>query len=405
VKEADYYGLLHVETHKSILFIPRLPAEYAVWMGKIDSTLDVLERYGVNEVHYVDEIQVVVKALNPDIIFTLKGKNTDSGEFLPPATFNGMDEFQVNHGRLWEEIVECRVIKTDEELKIMQYANQVSSAAHLDVMRKVKPGMMEYELESLFHFNTYSRGGCRQFAYTPICASGPNAAILHYGHAGAPNDRELQDGDMLLLDMGGEYYCYSSDITKSFPVNGKFTPAQRDVYETVLAAKHTCLKVIRAGVCWEDIHRLADKTIVAELLARGYLTGDLDEMVKAHVGALFMPHGVGHFLGLDTHDVGGYPRGTFRLPEPGIKSLRTRRVLEPGMVLTVEPGCYFIPCLLEPAFEDEKVAKFLNVEKLRPMIGTGGVRLEDNIIVTADGLINMTSGPQSVEEIEAEMAH
>jgi len=271
-------------------------------------------------------------------------------------------------------------------------------------MKATKPGMYEYELESLFHHIVYAQGGCRVFAYTPIAASGPNAAILHYGHAGAPNNRRIEENDMILLDLGAEYYCYASDITRSFPASGHFSPVQKDMYEIVAAARDACFGIIRAGVSWVDVHRLADRTIVKGLLERGYLQGDLDDMVASHVGALFMPHGLGHLLGLDTHDVGGYPRGTARIQLPGLKSLRTTRTLEPNQVITVEPGCYFIESLLVPAFTNPKYSKFLVEEKLRPMIGRGGVRLEDNIVVTEDGFENLSSGPRTVAEIEAVMA-
>jgi len=400
VNEGGFYATLHVDEGKSVLFMPRLPPAYAVWMGKIPSCDEVREKYGVEEVHYVDELKDYINKASPSVIYTLRGKNTDSGEIMTPAYYEGMDEHRVDHGRLWDELCECRVIKTKEEIEVMRHVNHISSQAHLDVMKAAKPGMYEYELESLFHHRAYSGGGCRYFAYTPICASGPNGAILHYGHAGAPNDRQLQDGDMLLLDMGAEYHCYSSDLTRSYPCNGKFTPKQRDVYETVMEAKQACFAIIKAGINWEQVHRTADRTIVEGLLKRGYLKGDVDEMVKAHVGGLFMPHGVGHLIGVDTHDIGGYPKGMERINESNLKSLRTRRDLAPGMVLTVEPGCYFIESLLLPAFEDKKYKDFLVVDKLRDMLGFGGVRLEDNIAVTEDGYDNLSFGPTTVAEIE-----
>lgn len=404
VNEGGLYGILHVEEGKSVLFIPRLPLSYTIWLGKILTCDEVREKYGVDEVHYVDQMRAYIDEYSPNLIYTCRGKNTDSGEILPPAHYEGMDEHRVDHGRLWSEISECRIIKTKEELDIMRYVNKISSEAHIDVMKAVKPGMYEYQLESLFNHLTYSRGGCRYSAYIPICASGPNCAILHYGHAGCPNDRKIEDGDMLLFDMGAAYHFYASDITRSFPVNGKFTQKQRDMYEVVKEAVNACVEIIRPGVNWEHVHRVADRAIVKSLLKRGYLKGDLDEMVKAHVGGLFMPHGVGHLIGVDVHDIGGYPRGMTRVMEPGLKSLRTRRDLAAGMVLTVEPGCYFIPTLLLPAFEDEKHKKFLVEDKLREMIGTGGVRLEDSFLVTEDGCEKLGFGPSSVDEIEAIMA-
>lgn len=158
---------------------------------------------------------------------------------------------------------------------------------------------------------------------------------MHYGHAGAPNSREIRDGEMVLFDMGGEYHFYASDITRSFPVNGKFTAKQKVVYESVLAAQTAVMKAMRPGVLWPDMHRLANRVICEELKKHGLLKGDVDEMQKCHIGALFMPHGLGHLMGLDTHDCGGYPYGIERIDEPGLKKLRTARKLEEGMVITV----------------------------------------------------------------------
>jgi Xaa-Pro dipeptidase len=145
-----------------------------------------------------------------------------------------------------------------------------------------------------------------------------------------------------LFDMGGEYYCYGSDITCTYPSNGKFTDKQRFVYETTLKANRAVLEAVKPGVSWVDMHLLADRVILEEMKKAGLLQGDIEDMLKERICSLFFPHGLGHFLGIDTHDVGGYPSGTDRVKKPGLKSLRTSRVLEKGMVLTIEPGVYFI---------------------------------------------------------------
>jgi Xaa-Pro dipeptidase len=264
--------------------------------------------------------------------------------------------------------------------------------------------MLEYEMEALFHFVAYGKGGCRHSSYTCICCSGQNGAVLHYGHAGAPNNKVIKDGDMLLFDMGAEYCCYGADITRSFPVNGKFTQDQKEVYESVLAAQEAVMKAMKPGVAWAKMHRLANRVICEELKKHGFLKGEVDEMMKNYIGALFMPHGLGHFLGIDTHDPAGYPEGTERILEPGFKSLRTVRKLEEGMVITVEPGIYFISAILDPALKDPVKSKFLNAEKLQKFRNFGGVRIEDDVIVTKDGIENMTTIPRTVAEIEALMA-
>jgi len=209
---------------------------------------------------------------------------------------------------------------------------------------------------------------------------------------------------MVLLDMGAEYFCYCSDITRSYPIKGKFTNDQKEVYESVLAAQEAVLKAMKPGVLWPDMHRLSNRVICQQLQKYGFLKGDVEDMIKNDIGALFMPHGLGHFMGLDTHDVGGYPEGVERPTGPGIKSLRAGRVLEEGMVITVEPGIYFIEATLVPALKNPIHSKFLVAEKIQKFLNFGGIRLEDDVIVTKDGIENMTQIPRQVHEIEAWIA-
>uniref|UniRef100_A0A667I2C9 Xaa-Pro dipeptidase n=1 Tax=Lynx canadensis TaxID=61383 RepID=A0A667I2C9_LYNCA len=373
VTDPGCYGTIDVGTGKSTLFVPRLPASYATWMGKIHSKEYFKEKYAVDDVQYADEIASVLTSQGPSVLLTLRGVNTDSGSVCREASFEGISRFNVNNTILHPEIVECRVFKTDMELEVLRYTNRISSEAHREVMKAVKVGMKEYEMESLFEHYCYSRGGMRHSSYTCICGSGENSAVLHYGHAGAPNDRTIQDGDMCLFDMGGEYYCFSSDITCSFPANGKFTADQKAIYEAVLRSCRAVMSAMKPGVWWPDMHRLADRIHLEELARIGVLSGSVDAMVQAHLGAVFMPHGLGHFLGIDVHDVGGYPEGVERIDEPGLRSLRTTRHLEPGMVLTVEPGIYFIDHLLDEALADPARACFFNREVLQRFRGFGGV--------------------------------
>jgi Xaa-Pro dipeptidase len=342
VLEADCYGAVDVDSGQSILFIPRLPQEYATWMGEIHQPEHFQKKYDLDRVCYTDEIATVLSGMNPSVLLTLTGENTDSGLKTREASFKGIEKFTVNNTLLYPEIVECRVIKTPHEIEILRYTNEVSSFAHKQVMKAVRPGMKEFELESLFQHHCYARGGCRHVAYTCIGASGHNCSVLHYGHAGAPNDKTVNDGDLCLFDMGGEYYCYASDITCTFPANGKFTEDQKFIYTAVLKANRAVLATAKPGVCWVDMHKLAERTQLEELKTLGLLHGDVDKMMEVRMGAVFMPHGLGHFMGCDVHDVGGYPEGVTRINEPGLKSLRTARVLCEGMVLTIEPGIYFI---------------------------------------------------------------
>ncbi|XP_068938735.1 xaa-Pro dipeptidase [Petaurus breviceps papuanus] len=404
VTEPGCFGVIDVDFGKSILFVPRLPESHATWMGKIHSREHFKEKYAVDDVQYSDDIAKVLASKTPSVLLTLRGVNTDSGSICREASFEGISQFNVNNTILHPEIVECRVIKTDMELEVLRYTNKVSSDAHREVMKAVKVGMKEYELESLFEHYCYSRGGMRHSSYTCICGSGENAAVLHYGHAGAPNDKTIQDGDLCLFDMGGEYYCFSSDITCTFPANGKFTPDQKAIYEAVLRSSRAVMNAIKPGVSWPDMHRLADRVHLEELTRISILTGNVDDMVRVHLGAVFMPHGLGHFLGIDVHDVGGYPEGVERIDEPGLRSLRTARTLEQGMVLTVEPGIYFIDHLLDQALADPAQACFINNHTLQRFRGFGGVRIEEDVVVTASGVELLTCVPRTVEEIEACMA-
>uniref|UniRef100_A0A8C7WGG2 Xaa-Pro dipeptidase n=1 Tax=Oncorhynchus mykiss TaxID=8022 RepID=A0A8C7WGG2_ONCMY len=383
VTEADCYGAIDVDTGKSILFVPKLPESYATWMGEIHPREYFKEKYAC---------------------VTFRGQNTDSGSTCREASFEGISQFQVNNTLLHPVIVECRLTKTDMELEVLRYTNRISSEAHKEIMKHVRPGQKEYEMESLFQHYCYSHGGMRHTSYTCICGTGNNGSVLHYGHAGAPNDKTIDDGDMCLFDMGGEYYCYSSDITCSFPANGKFSPDQKAIYEAVLKSSRAVMAAIKPEVKWTEMHRLADRVHLEELVKIGILRGSVEDMLKVHMGSVFMPHGLGHLLGIDVHDVGGYPEGIERVNEPGLKSLRMGRLVQERMVLTVEPGIYFINHLLDQALANPAQSCFINNEVLTRFRSFGGVRIEDDIAVTASGMELLTCVPRTVEEIEAFMA-
>eukprot|EP01128_Nolandella_sp_AFSM9_P009139 TRINITY_DN5775_c0_g1_i1.p1 TRINITY_DN5775_c0_g1~~TRINITY_DN5775_c0_g1_i1.p1 ORF type:complete len:511 (+),score=97.07 TRINITY_DN5775_c0_g1_i1:24-1535(+) len=405
VREGDCFGVVSIDSGESHLFVPRLPAEYAVWMGTIFPTSHFKEVYGVDFCHYVDELGSVLEGLQVSELLVLRGQNSDSKSIHAGASFDGIEKFSVNKTLLFPACQEARVIKSAQEIEVMRYICQRSAEAHIEVMKAACPGKLEYQLESLFRHVMYEKSGCRFMSYTCICASGINGATLHYGHSGAPNARQYLDGDMMMFDMGGEYHCYGADISRSYPCNGKFTEVQKQIYNTVLASADAVMAACKPGVSYPDMHRLAERVILENLTKYGFLQGDIDAMVENHIGALFMPHGLGHLLGIDTHDVGGYVGDMKRSTEPGLCSLRLGRQLQEGMVLTIEPGVYFIRALLLPAFEDPKQSPFLNVAKLTDMLSFGGVRIEDDIVVTATGIENMSAGcPRTIEEIEAIMS-
>uniref|UniRef100_A0A7S1CA66 Xaa-Pro dipeptidase n=1 Tax=Bicosoecida sp. CB-2014 TaxID=1486930 RepID=A0A7S1CA66_9STRA len=406
VREPDCFGAIDVATGAATLFIPRLPDVYATWMGDILPPAHFQAAYGVDTVLFVDELDAALTAMAPTVLYTLRGLNSDSGNYAKEAAFDGIEKHRVDNGLLYEAVVEARVIKSADELALLRYVNAVTCDAHMAVMAHCRPGLLEYQLESLFRHWCYYHGGARNMSYTCICGTGKNGATLHYGHAGAPNDKRVEDGDMCLFDMGCEYHCYASDVTCSFPANGVFTKDQRLIYEAVLAAQRAVLDALKPGVKWTDMHALAYETALTALRDGGLLVGDVDEMMRANLGAVLMPHGLGHFMGIDTHDCGGYPRGAARDPRDGFKSLRTVREVRAGMVLTVEPGIYFIDHLLKGAMADADKARFFDAAVLARFWveggkSFGGVRLEDDVIVTEDGCENMTIAPRTVEEVEA----
>ncbi|XP_017783851.1 PREDICTED: xaa-Pro dipeptidase [Nicrophorus vespilloides] len=401
VLDAGCFGAVVIKTGKSLLFVPRLPDSYAVWMGPLLTLDDFKNKYKVDSVYYVDQLADVLKEQNPSSLLTLKGVNTDSGLTAKDAEFDGIDKFTVDKTTLFNEIADLRVIKTDMELEVLKYVTEVSSAAHRVVMRKAKAGMSEYQCESVFLDHCYRVGGCRFVSYTCICGAGANGAVLHYGHAGVPNDKPIKNGDICLFDMGANYYGYAADITCSFPENGKFTADQKMVYEAVLAANLAVFNACKPGVCWVDMHQLSLRTMLEYLKKGGLLVGDVDDMMKAGLGPIFQPHGLGHLIGLDVHDVGGYlPSEPSRPSERGVNKLRMARTLKKGMCLTIEPGCYFIKPLLDEALNDPKLSTFIVKDVLERFRGTGGVRIEDDVYITETGCVNMTKVPRTVQEIE-----
>jgi Xaa-Pro aminopeptidase len=266
---------------------------------------------------------------------------------------------------------EMRVIKDASEIETMRRAARISSQAHVRAMQLTRPGMMEYQVEAEF-LHEFRRNGAQSPAYTSIVAGGANACVLHY----VSNDAVLNDGDLLLIDAGCELDGYASDITRTFPVNGKFTGAQRDVYELVLAAQAAAIEQVKPGNEWEDPHRAALEILVQGMLDLGLCNGTPESVIETGDYRKFYMHRTGHWLGMDVHDVGDYKRdGEWRK-------------LEPGMMLTVEPGCYIRP-------DDSVPDQFWNI----------GVRIEDDALVTDDGCDIITSDvPKSIAEVESLMA-
>ena len=280
----------------------------------------------------------------------------------PPNEFVALDHL----------LHDMRLYKSAAEVKVMKEAAEISAAAHVRAMQTARPGLSEYHLEAELEY-IFRKNGSKMPAYGSIVASGRNACILHYRE----NDAPLKDGDLILIDAGCEIDCYASDITRTFPVNGTFSPEQKAIYELVLKAQEAAFAAIGPDKHWNEAHEATVRVIAEGLLELGLLTGTLDEVIETESYKAYYMHRAGHWLGMDVHDVGDYKVGG------------EWRVLEPGMALTVEPGIYI------PA-DDERVAK-----KWRGI----GVRIEDDVVVTKTGCEILTGGvPKTVAEIEALMA-
>lgn len=388
VNEAECSLLLDLKTEEYHLFVPERDAQYAVWHGYVKTKEQYIKEYKPDHLHYRNDILHVLNELKPDTVYCI---DEEQAEFIEDLDRG----FHVETEALVDALTYCRILKTDWELDQLREACRVNDLAYLEVMKSIKPGMYEYEMKAIFN-KVQLENGLMQDAYNGIFATGANGSILHY----VENNSKSKDGDLFLMDSGFECNGYASDYTRTFPVNGTYTDIQKGIYNSVLNGMNKVLDAMKPGIKMEDMHLLAARTMMEGLKDLGIVKGDVDDMMNENIFALFFPHGLGHFLGLDTHDVGGYPKGVDKIDRPGIKFLRARREMQPGMVVTIEPGIYFVPAVLNPAIQDPEKNQFLNTERIESLLNFGGIRIEDDIIITDDGIDNMTNVPKEVDEIE-----
>mmetsp|Transcript_22763 Transcript_22763/g.25342 ORF Transcript_22763/g.25342 Transcript_22763/m.25342 type:complete len:474 (+) Transcript_22763:43-1464(+) len=367
--DPEFNLVIDLEDGKSTLFVPKRDSYYALWEGCVETPEQIISRLGVDEVFYNEERPTKIRDMTNNgqrVTYTLPGVTVPGTSYV-----NGQD--------LRPHIRDCRATKTKEELDLLKIAASVSSDAHIAVMIDSQPGIFEYNVDSFFK---YYCGSCtlRHQAYVPIVGSGNASAILHYNS----NRRQLKDGDLLLIDAGGEYDGYAADITRTFPINGKFTPVQKEIYEMVLKTVLAVESSLKPGVSWGQMSILARNTLVDELLAAGYLKGTAQEIISRNVIGLFFPHGLGHSVGLDVHDPGNV------------------NTMQEGMVMTVEPGLYFNKVYVEIGMEDPNKAELINIEKVQPLLDNnfGGIRIEDVVVITEDGVDVISTAPKTVEDIE-----
>jgi Xaa-Pro aminopeptidase len=367
--------------HPYMLFVRPRDPEKAIWDGRRAGIEGARSEYGADAAFAVAEFNDKLDELlngKSTLYYRIGNGNAELDETIvsqirrmramgrrgvhPPQSI--IDTGSILH--------EMRLIKSEEEIELMQRAADIAAEGHIDAMKAARPGMMEYEIEALIEY-TFRRKGAAAPAYTSIIGGGANATILHYIN----NDAKLGDGDLLLIDAGAEYRGYASDITRTFPVNGRFTEAQREIYELVLESQVACIEMSRPGVSIDELHNRSVEILTEGMLRLGLLQGETAKLIEEEKYKQFYMHRLGHFLGLDVHDVGRYHL-----------SDESRRV-EPGMVMTVEPGLYISP-------ETKDIPeKYLGI----------GVRIEDDVLITADGhRVLSQKAPKQVEEIEALMA-
>ena len=260
-----------------------------------------------------------------------------------------------------------RLVKQPEELEMFRKAVDISAKAHLEAMKTTSPGKFEYEIQAVLEY-VFRTNGSRRNGYPCIVGSGPNTCILHYNE----NNRQMQAADLLLVDAGAEYEYYTGDITRTYPVNGKFSSEQRAVYEVVLNAQKKAIDAVRPGVTFMQVHSMAVSELTGGLISVGLLSGTVEENIESEAYKKYYLHRTGHWLGMDVHDVGRY------------KKEDQWRTLQPGMVLTVEPGLYIN--------EEDEHERFRNI----------GIRIEDDVLVTEnDPIILSAACPKQIQDLEA----
>ncbi len=367
------------KTPQSLLFCRDKDPEREIWDGFRYGPTAAQEAFGFDaaySIHELDQRIVELMADQPALYFPVGADAEWDSRIVGwlnqvrTQTRSGiMAPDQLRDIR--QPIDEMRLIKRPEELALMRRAADISAQAHRRAMQATCGGRFEYEIEAEF-LHEFRRQGADAPAYTSIVAGGGNACVLHYIGNNAP----LRDGDLLLIDAGCEFGGYAADITRTFPVNGTFSGPQKDIYQLVLDAQTAAIEQVASGNHWNQPHEAAVKVLAQGMLDLGLLKGTLDGIIENGDYRRFYMHRTGHWLGLDVHDAGEY------------KQHGHWRELQPGMVLTVEPGCYIRPA-------DDVAEAFWNI----------GVRIEDDVLVTTDGCDILTrDAPKSVAEIEACMA-
>lgn len=362
----------------SVLFNRRKDKTAEIWHGYRLGQAAAVTELSMDKAFAIDELEVILADLLTGIETVyypvLSGLSLDTRlqtilNKLRNKTRSGL--IATNQFLNWQpQLHEMRLFKSDAEKELMRKAGEISALGHVRAMQQCKPGMWEFQLQLEVEYE-FARQGTRDIAYNSIVAGGNNACILHY----TENDKQLKDGDLVLIDAGAEYQGYAGDITRTFPVNGRFTEEQATIYQLVLDCQLFALEQVKPNISVLAINKLVVRKMCEGLLALGILQGDLETLIQEEKHKDFYMHGLGHFIGLDVHDVGN--SGSIEIP----------RLLEKGMAITIEPGLY--------------ISNDADVEDRWKGIG---VRIEDDVIVTYTGCEILTSAvPKSIQDIEALM--
>jgi Xaa-Pro aminopeptidase len=276
--------------------------------------------------------------------------------------------------------------KDEIELERMREANRTSVAAYAAAVPMLRAGVTERQVQIELECAAF-RAGAQRMAYDTIVGSGPNSGVLHF----MPSERVLREGELVLIDAGGEYRCYASDVTRTYAVGGRFDAEQAELHALVRAAEMSCIEQCAPGVEWRDVHLKASLVLAEGLVSFGVLRGAPEALVESGAVALFFPHGVGHLLGLGVRDTGGIIAERKDDPQP-FPNLRINLPLEPGIVVTVEPGLYFVPAILSDPERRSRHRDEVEWDRVDRMLGFGGIRIEDNVLITGDGHEVLTTG-------------
>ncbi|KAK9373041.1 peptidase M24, structural domain-containing protein [Lipomyces chichibuensis] len=396
----DSYITYDTSSRTLVLYLPPVDADEVMWSGQPISIDKAKAQFDVDDVRYSDKLgNDIASGFSRRTIFTVEsltgsGHARDLGEL--PKYVKALAEAD---SHLLEALEEARMIKDEYEIGLMRQAAAISNHAHLKVMSTMNLHTNETHIHAEFLYHSL-RAGSKNQSYDPICCSGHSCSTLHY----VKNDEDFAGRQLILIDAGAEWKQYASDVTRTFPIDGEWTMEARAIYDLVLDMQTSCEKLVAPGASWEELQLLAHKILVKGFLKLGiFKGGSEEEILDSRVSSAFFPHGLGHMLGMDTHDTGG--KANYSDPDPMFRYLRIRRNLEPGMVVTVEPGIYFSPFLINPYIRgDENLGfggRFIDTDVLEKYWDVGGVRIEDDVLVTETGRENFTKVPKDPDVISA----